>query len=512
MDHSPMNSAGPLCKGVRFARLRALLAASCIGVTIAGTAIAGAFEDGAAAYQRGDYEAAYLRWHSIAELGDRNAQYNIARLYYQGKGVPQDFGEAARWYRRAASPRTLCAVFLGVMLASGKGIRRTIPPRRSGIANRPIRALPKAGGPRRALSHRSRRTAGSRRSVQVVRPRGVPLHLRGCEESRRNHQAPRRMAADMTPAQIADAKKQVGAWKPEITSAPTSSSIADAKPYVVLAATFVEQISSRRQNFLHDQFRIWRNWRKCLNYRNSAVRGMLLATLADGGEQQTLGGQMKSILDPSFRYTKSVETDLKKTFARVRKELRKQSQDRSTQASARQKRPSVLRAEAVEGRRNQFGFPLAFERILNLWRSSIRHRCDRLTSKFSGSAHPAADTDPAAACHALLRARTTLPGRLRELARLARVWGHSIEKVLLVIDDASTCPSTAQTRTTLPLGRRRGSSSTNSPSIEAPVSSWNSRFAASSRSSSPSTSPFGTDHEPRSRFAQNGPPGWTRKT
>jgi hypothetical protein len=33
---------------------------------------------------------------------------------------------------------------------------------------------------------------------------------------------------------------------------------------------------------------------------------------------------MKSILDPSFRYTKSVETDLRKTFARVRRELRRQ--------------------------------------------------------------------------------------------------------------------------------------------------------------------------------------------
>jgi hypothetical protein len=33
---------------------------------------------------------------------------------------------------------------------------------------------------------------------------------------------------------------------------------------------------------------------------------------------------MKSILDPSFRYTKSVETDLRKTFARVRRELRQQ--------------------------------------------------------------------------------------------------------------------------------------------------------------------------------------------
>ena len=36
--------------------------------------------------------------------------------------------------------------------------------------------------------------------------------------------------------------------------------------------------------------------------------------------------QMKSILDPSFRYTKSVETDLRKTFARIRREQLKQQQ------------------------------------------------------------------------------------------------------------------------------------------------------------------------------------------
>ncbi|HVN34108.1 MAG TPA: hypothetical protein VMU96_02505 [Casimicrobiaceae bacterium] len=38
---------------------------------------------------------------------------------------------------------------------------------------------------------------------------------------------------------------------------------------------------------------------------------------------------MKSILDPSFRYTKSVETDLRKTFARVRREMRRQQQQPS---------------------------------------------------------------------------------------------------------------------------------------------------------------------------------------
>jgi hypothetical protein len=33
---------------------------------------------------------------------------------------------------------------------------------------------------------------------------------------------------------------------------------------------------------------------------------------------------MKSILDPSFRYTPSSSTDLRKTFARVRREMRRQ--------------------------------------------------------------------------------------------------------------------------------------------------------------------------------------------
>jgi hypothetical protein len=34
---------------------------------------------------------------------------------------------------------------------------------------------------------------------------------------------------------------------------------------------------------------------------------------------------MKSILDPTFNYTPAASTDLRKTFARVRREMRKQS-------------------------------------------------------------------------------------------------------------------------------------------------------------------------------------------
>ena len=34
---------------------------------------------------------------------------------------------------------------------------------------------------------------------------------------------------------------------------------------------------------------------------------------------------MKSVLDPSFRYVPSINTDIKKTFARIRKETRQLS-------------------------------------------------------------------------------------------------------------------------------------------------------------------------------------------
>ena len=34
---------------------------------------------------------------------------------------------------------------------------------------------------------------------------------------------------------------------------------------------------------------------------------------------------MKSVLDPTFRYTPSIHTDLRKTFARLRREARAQA-------------------------------------------------------------------------------------------------------------------------------------------------------------------------------------------
>src|ERR1039458_2925723 len=53
---------------------------------------------------------------------------------------------------------------------------------------------------------------------------------------------------------------------------------------------------------------------------------------------------------------------------------------------------------------------------------------------------------------------------------------------------------------------------TNGPFTGKPVSSRNSRFAASRGTSGSRYSPLGTDHDSASFFAHKGPPGCTRKT
>jgi len=55
---------------------------------------------------------------------------------------------------------------------------------------------------------------------------------------------------------------------------------------------------------------------------------------------------MKSILDGSFRYTKSIDTDLRKTFARIRREQREQARARIDGESPRKVFPLRERKHA----------------------------------------------------------------------------------------------------------------------------------------------------------------------
>ena len=56
---------------------------------------------------------------------------------------------------------------------------------------------------------------------------------------------------------------------------------------------------------------------------------------------------MKSILDPTFRYTPSVQTDVRKTFARIRRELRAQQVKEGTEEESRAIVLSLPRRQAM---------------------------------------------------------------------------------------------------------------------------------------------------------------------
>ena len=58
-----------------------------------------------------------------AERGDAEAQYNLAVLYEQGRGYPQDLLQAAEWYRKAADQGFMQAQYnLGSLYADGEGV------------------------------------------------------------------------------------------------------------------------------------------------------------------------------------------------------------------------------------------------------------------------------------------------------------------------------------------------------------------------------------------------------
>jgi TPR repeat protein len=57
-----------------------------------------------------------------ADHGDVTAEYKLAYMYYDGRGVPQDYAEASRWCRKAAEQGYAKAQFgLGDLYLHGKG-------------------------------------------------------------------------------------------------------------------------------------------------------------------------------------------------------------------------------------------------------------------------------------------------------------------------------------------------------------------------------------------------------
>jgi hypothetical protein len=81
------------------------------------------FLDGQQAYQAGDYDTALFLWRPMAELDNAGAQYGLGTLYAEGKGVPRDDVEAAKWFRKAAQQgHAKAQIVLGYMYINGVSV------------------------------------------------------------------------------------------------------------------------------------------------------------------------------------------------------------------------------------------------------------------------------------------------------------------------------------------------------------------------------------------------------
>lgn len=99
------------------------IAAGLVVVALSGPALAGAWEDGIAAYKRGDYPLAVHFMSQAAEAGDVSAQVNLGIAYANGTGTERDYAQSLKWFRLAADQGAAPAQFnLGVIYQRGLGV------------------------------------------------------------------------------------------------------------------------------------------------------------------------------------------------------------------------------------------------------------------------------------------------------------------------------------------------------------------------------------------------------
>ena len=78
------------------------LIAAVLGMTNS-AAMAGPWEDGMAAYNRGDYSPAIHVFRGMAKAGNTKAQGMLGAMYHRGQGVAKSSAHAFMWLSLAAS-------------------------------------------------------------------------------------------------------------------------------------------------------------------------------------------------------------------------------------------------------------------------------------------------------------------------------------------------------------------------------------------------------------------------
>ncbi len=85
-------------------------------LTMSGSAVAEAvsISDGKASIRARDYTKAASIFTQLAQQGDHEAEYQLARLYRSGKGVTKDNKLAFKWLMAAAQKKAYqCTIQLG---------------------------------------------------------------------------------------------------------------------------------------------------------------------------------------------------------------------------------------------------------------------------------------------------------------------------------------------------------------------------------------------------------------
>lgn len=155
------------------ARIRLIFWAAFMALALNGAALAGPVEDANAAYERGDFAAALRLLKPLADQGDAAAQFNLGILYDRGQGVAPDFVEAARWYRLSADQGfEIAQASLAFLYANGKGVPQSFSS---------------------AYLWFSLAAAQGNQNAAINRDRAAML---------------------MSPAEVAEADRQLRAWKP----------------------------------------------------------------------------------------------------------------------------------------------------------------------------------------------------------------------------------------------------------------------------------------------------------
>lgn len=195
--------------------VRASLAFLALTFSLADSALADQTADAFAAYKRRDYAEAVRLCRPAAEKGSKWCQTMLASTFYQGVGVPQNHAEALKWYRMAAGQGDAAAQnSLGGMYAEGKGTRQDYAEASKWYQRAAEQGHPAAQNSLGGLYANGKGMPQD--YVQAHKWYSLAAASDADDRDRETFMKNRNtLAAKMTPAQMADARKLAREWQPK---------------------------------------------------------------------------------------------------------------------------------------------------------------------------------------------------------------------------------------------------------------------------------------------------------